>query len=407
MNAQERRAVSGLAGIFVLRMLGLFLILPVFALYAQTLQGYEPWLMGLTLGIYGLTQGLLQIPFGMLSDRIGRRPVIAAGLLIFAAGSVFAALADTLVGVLAGRALQGAGAIAAVVMALTADLTRENQRTKAMALIGMSIGAAFVLSLLLASNIDNLIGVSGIFWLTAALAIGGLLVLFVWVPAPAGRPQTAPAGGYRRQLTKALKDRRLLRLDAGIFILHAALTAMFVVIPISLTEYAKLPKTDFWQVYVPVMLLSAVFLLPMIVLAERRHWIKQFFLVAIVVLVLSQTLLIELHTSLYGIAISLFLFFLAFNLLEAMLPSLISRTVEARSKGTALGVYSSFEFFGAFVGGTVGGVLYGWLGIPAVYGFVIALLVLWFLIALGMTMPKHETIPAAVIEAATPEAIDR
>jgi MFS family permease len=389
LTPRERRAVGGLAGIFALRLLGLFLILPVFALYAERLQGQTPFLVGLALGIYGLTQGLLQIPYGMVSDRLGRKPVIVAGLLVFAAGSVIAALADTIYGVLLGRALQGAGAISAVVMALIADLTRPESRTKAMALVGMTVGASFVLALILGPVLNNLWGVPGLFWLTAALAVAGIGVLGWWVPAPTRQPATVAPEVRPRQLLKVLRNARLLRLNVGIFILHSVLTAVFVVIPVALVKHADFPLRQHWEVYLPVMLLSAVFLFPLIMLAERKRRFRLVFAGAVLLLAFAQALLWAGYQSLGAVIIGLFLFFTAFNVLEAMLPSLISKIAPAHAKGAALGVYSSFQFLGAFVGGAVGGWLYGRYGIPVVLGFNAGLLALWFLVAVSMRPSEY------------------
>jgi len=391
LTQRERHAVSGLAGIFALRLLGLFLILPVFALYAEHLQGQTPFLVGLALGIYGLTQGLLQIPYGMISDRLGRKPVIVAGLLVFAAGSVIAALADSIYGVLLGRALQGAGAISAVVVAMIADLTRAEVRSKAMALVGMTVGASFVLALILGPVLNNAWGVPGLFWLTAVLAMGGIGVVSWWVPSPARRQIHSADDLKPRQLLKVLGNVRLLRLDVGIFILHCVLTAVFVVVPMALVKHAGFPLHQHWEAYLPVMLLSAVFMFPLILLAERKRQLRLVFAGAVLLLALSQGLLREGYQSLGVILIGLFLFFTAFNVLEAMLPSLISKIAPRHAKGTALGVYSSFQFMGAFVGGAVGGWLYGRYGIPTVFLFNAVLLAVWFLVAVTMRSSEYIT----------------
>jgi MFS family permease len=388
MNANERRAVTGLGLIFALRMLGLFLILPVFAVYAETLDGHTPFLTGVALGMYGLTQGLLQLPFGYASDRFGRKPVIAFGLVVFAVGSVVAALATSLGGVIVGRALQGAGAIAAAVIALTADLTREEQRTKAMAVIGISIGASFVASLILGPVLNRWIGVPGIFWLTAGLAAGGMAVLSLWVPTPvsgAAPPARLPRA---REFGALLRDPRLLRLDLGIFFLHAGLTALFVVVPLALVRHAGLALADHWQVYLPVMLASAVVMLPLILLAERWQRVRTLFIGAVALLVLSQLGLYVGFNSLIGLYAGLFVFFVGFNTLESQLPSLISRAAPSDAKGAAIGVYTTFEFLGVFAGGSLGGWLHGHFGIGAVFVLILALFGLW--LSLALTMPPVE-----------------
>ncbi len=391
MTSIERRAVAGLAGIFALRLLGLFLILPVFALYAETLAGHTPFLVGMALGVYGLTQACLQIAFGMASDRFGRKPVIVAGLVIFAIGSATAALADTIHGVIFGRALQGAGAISAAIVALIADLTREEQRTKAMAIVGMTVGASFVVSLLLGPVLSAFIGVPGIFWLTALLAAAGIVVLMRSVPTPIRTSLHRDAEAVPRQFARVLRDTRLLRLDFGIFILHCALTSLFVVVPVALKQYAGMPSERHWEVYLPVMLLSVLPLFPAIFLAERRRLVRPVFAGAVLVLGLSQAALYTRHMSLAAVGLGLLLFFSAFNVLEATLPSLISRTAPADAKGTAIGVYSTFEFLGAFVGGATGGWLTGHYGMASVYAFNGVLLALWFVLTLSMPPMRYLT----------------
>jgi MFS family permease len=388
MNAIERRAVSGLGLIFALRLLGLFLILPVFAVYAETLDGYTPFLAGVALGVYGLTQGLLQLPFGLASDRFGRKPVIAFGLAMFAAGSVLAALSTTLTGVIVGRALQGAGAIAAAVIALTADLTREEQRTKAMAVIGITIGASFVASLMLGPVLNRWFGVPGIFWLTAVLAVGGLAVLAFWVPAPVSGVTPPARLPTVRQFGALLKDARLLRFDLGIFFLHAGLTALFAVVPLALVRHAGLAISDHWIVYLPVMLASALVMLPLILMAERRHRVREVFIGAVSLLVLSQLGLYFGFGSLAGLCAGLFIFFVGFNVLESQLPSLISRAAPPSAKGMAIGVYTTFEFLGAFAGGALGGWLHGRFGVDAVFLLTTVLFGLWLWLA--FTMPPVE-----------------
>ncbi len=346
-------------------------------------------LMGVALGIYGLTQALLQIPFGMLSDRIGRKRVIAAGLLIFAAGSVVAALATTIEWIIIGRALQGAGAIAAAAMALLADLTREEQRTKAMATFGMSIGFSFMLAIILGPILNGWVGVSGIFWITGVLALLGVVVLFKVVPTPVQSHMHHDAEADPKQFSDVLKDRQLLRLDFGIFALHLILTAMFVVIPLGLRD-AGLAVSDHWMVYLGVMVIAVAMMVPMIIIAEKKGKMKEVFTLAIMLVALAQLGLWQLSGSLWGIILLMVLFFGGFNLLEATLPSLISKMAPADKKGTAMGVYSSSQFMGAFVGGVVGGAILGWSGgvLAPVFLFTAALALLWLLTALGMERPQ-------------------
>ena len=389
MTPLERRAAVSLAGIFSLRTLGLFMILPVFALHAGDYRGATPSLMGLAIGAYGVTQSLLQIPFGLLSDRLGRKRVIAAGLLLFAAGSVVAALAASIWMVIAGRALQGTGAIAAAVMALAADLTREEQRTKAMAIIGMSIGLSFSLALVAGPALDAWIGVSGIFWLTALLALGGLAVLAKVVPDPVVSRVHRDAEPVPAQFLRVLRDRELLRLDFGILTLHMILTASFVVLPLVLRDELGLAGDRHWWLYLPVLLASVATMVPFIILAERKRRMKPVFLGAISALLVAELGLAEFHHSLFGVVSFLLVFYVGFNILEATLPSLISRTAPPDSKGTAMGFYSSSQFLGAFLGGALGGVIHQHYSTTAVFAACALAGALWLLLAAPMRSPRY------------------
>lgn len=387
MNQQESRTAFSLAGIFSLRMLGLFLILPVFALYAEHLDGVTPTLVGLAIGAYGLTQALLQIPFGMLSDRIGRKPVILGGLLLFAIGSVVAAMSDSIWGVILGRALQGSGAIAAAVMALAADLSREEHRTKVMAVIGMSIGAAFALALVLGPVLNGLIGVPGIFWLTGLLALGGMAIVVFLVPNPDLIQVHEDTEAVPSQFRQVLTNLNLLRLDMGIFVLHLIITSMFLAMPLVLRDMIGMKSGSHWMVYLPVLLLSIMFMVPFIVVAERRNKMKQVFLGSVLTLALAQIGLFLWHDTISGIVIALLLFFTAFNLLEATLPSIVSKVAPAASKGTAMGVYSTSQFAGAFVGGVTGGWIHGQFGIAGVFMFGAIAAIAWLVVASSMQNP--------------------
>lgn len=391
MTSGERRAAVALAGIFSLRMLGLFMILPVFALYAEDLAGATPALMGLAIGAYGMTQALLQIPFGLLSDRLGRKPVIAAGLLLFALGSVVAALSTSIYGIILGRALQGSGAIAAAVMALAADLTREEQRTKAMAVIGMSIGLSFSVALLAGPVLDHWVGISGIFWLTAALACVGVAVLYLLVPHPAISRPHRDAEPVPGQFLAVLRDPELLRLDFGILTLHMVLTATFTVLPLVLRDGLGLPSAVHWKFYLPVLVLSVAAMIPFIIYAERRRKLKPVFLGAILTAMLALFGMAFWHAQLVHVALLIFLFYVGFNLLEATLPSLVSKLAPPDSKGTAMGFYSSSQFFGAFLGGTIGGWLQGRAGVSGVFLFAGAATLLWLLVAASMHSPRYLT----------------
>ncbi len=388
MTPIEKRAAFSLAGIFSLRMMGLFMILPVFALFATDIEGVTPLMIGLAIGIYGLTQALFQIPFGMMSDKFGRKPIIALGLVIFAIGSVVAATADSMMGIIIGRALQGSGAIAAAVMALAADLTREEHRTKAMAVIGMSIGLSFTASLVLGPMLNGVIGVQGIFWLTAVLAIGGIFVLKFIVPTPVKSSfhrDAEPVPGY---FMNVLKDRQLQRLDYGIASLHVILTSTFIALPFALRDYAGLEVEHHWYVYLPVLLLSLGISIPFIIIAEKKRKIKEVFVAAIAGILIAQLGLVFFYDSLWAICLLLACFFIAFNTLEALLPSLIAKFSPADKKGTAMGVYSTSQFLGAFAGGVLGGAIYGWFGLPGVFFFCTVVAGAWFFVARTMETPR-------------------
>jgi len=388
MNQFETRAAFSLAGIFSLRMLGLFMIYPVFTFYAETLSGSTPMTVGLALGAYGLTQALLQIPFGMLSDRFGRKRMIAIGLVIFAAGSVVAALSGSIYGVIGGRILQGAGAVGSVILALGADLTREEVRTKTMAIIGMTIGLSFAVALVVGPLLNAVIGVSGIFWLTAMLALLGIVVLFVVTPEPNALRSHRDTGAVPALFARVLGDGQLLRLDFGIFALHAILTASFIALPNVLHDEIGIDQSHLWMVYLPVLAASVVIMIPMIIIAEAKRKMKPVFIGAIVTLGLTQLALIVWHANLVELVIVLTLFFAAFNTMEASLPSLISKAAPADAKGTAMGVYSSSQFFGIFVGGTLGGWAYGLDGPTGVFVFSAVVAALWLGVALSMKAPR-------------------
>lgn len=388
MTGGERRAAVSLALIFSLRMLGLFMILPVFTLHAKRYTGFSPTLAGLAIGIYGLTQAMLQIPFGMLSDRIGRKPVIFGGLLLFALGSAIAAVSHSIYGVILGRALQGTGAVGSTVLALTADLTREEHRTKAMAIIGMSIGLAFAAAIVAGPAITRWVGLPGLFWFTALLALAGIGVLLFRVPNPVASRFHRDAEPVPAQFMRVLKDTQLLRMDAGIFSLHLILTATFVVMPLVLQNRAGLPRTDHSLMYLAVMVVSFFLMVPCVLVAEKRRKLKQVFVTAVLILGLSQLALFAFDRHLAAVVVLLAFFFTAFNVLEATLPSLVSRLAPVEMKGTAMGVYSTSQFLGIFVGGAAGGWLYGY-SYEAVFAFCAAVAAVWFLLAITMPAPRH------------------
>jgi MFS family permease len=388
MTATERRAAFWLASVFSLRMLGLFMILPVFALYAEHLRGNTPALAGLAIGIYGFSQALFQIPFGFLSDHYGRKRIIYIGLLIFAAGSMVAALADSIYGVILGRALQGGGAVSAAVMALAADLTREEHRIKVMAMIGITIGLSFAGSMILGPVLNSWIGVPGIFWLTSLFALLGIAVVRFQVPDPVSSRVHRDAEPVASQFGRVLLDGQLLRLNFGIFTLHLLLTATFVAVPLALRD-AGLPSNQHWEIYLLALLFSIVVMVPLIIVAEKYRQLKVVFVGAILTLAATEFGLLNLHDTVLEIAALLLVFFSAFNLLEATLPSLIAKMAPPDAKGTAMGIYSSSQFLGAFAGGAIGGWLRGLLGLKGVFAFTTFGAIAWLLVAWNMANPRY------------------
>jgi predicted MFS family arabinose efflux permease len=389
MTALEKRSISGLSLIFALRMLGLFMILPVFSISADQYSGSTPMLIGLAIGAYGLTQALLQIPFGMLSDRFGRKQIITLGLLLFAAGSVVAALAESIEVVIIGRLLQGSGAVAAAVMALTADLTRDEQRTKAMASIGISIGMSFSIALATGAALENWIGLSGIFWATALMALLGVVVLHLWVPTPHRRVSHRDIEPVPRQFSKVLRNPQIMRLVLSIMLLHLLLTTSFFALPLALQDSAGLDKSQHVMAYLPILLLAFVAMVPFIIIAEKKRKMKPVFLGAIAVLGLAQLGWAVLPTSLAMLLFCLWLFFTAFNILEASLPSMMSKLSPLENKGTAMGIYSSAQFIGAFIGGAMGGILYQQFGLQGIFFASSLLIVVWLLLVFPMQAPRH------------------
>ena len=387
MTATERRASFGLASIYGLRMLGLFIILPVFALYAQHLPGGESHLlMGIALGAYGLTQAILQIPAGWLSDRYGRKPVIYISLILFALGSFIAAYAGDIYWVIIGRVVQGAGALNAAVMALTADLTREEVRTRAMAMIGITIGITFSISMVLSPLLNSVLSVPGIFAMTGVLALLAMGVVKFVIPDPAITRFHSDTEASWAHFAEVLRNKELLRLDFGIFSLHAILLSVFMQVPFVL-ERDGLELSRHWYVYLPVMLIAFFMMVPPIIIAEKKARMKQIFMLAIFLAMCGQALLMFAQHSVWGVAVALLIFFTAFNVLEATLPSMISKIAPLAAKGTAMGVYSSAQFLGAFFGAAMGGALMQYVGGNAVFVLAIVLLLLWLIVASGMQPP--------------------
>lgn len=391
MSSTEQRAAAGLAAVFAFRMLGMFMVLPVLATYGQDLAGATPLLIGLAIGAYGLTQAALQIPFGMLSDRIGRLPVIYFGLLVFAFGAGLAACADSIWGVIAGRVLQGAGAISAAVMALLSDLTREQHRTKAMATIGMSIGLSFAVAMVVGPLLTRAFGLAGLFWATAAMALLGILIVAVLVPRRPRALATREAGVAPQALGPTLRHPDLLRLDFGIAALHAILMASFVALPLALVEQGGLPKEEHWWVYLSALLVGFFAMIPFIIYGEKKRQMKRVLLGAVSVLLLCELFFWQFGGSLRALVIGNVVFFAAFNLLEASLPSLISKVAPAGGKGTAMGVYSTSQFLGAALGGLLGGWLFQQGGVDAVFLGCALLAALWLAFAATMREPPYVT----------------
>jgi MFS family permease len=386
MTPVELRASMSLASIFGLRLLGMFVILPVFAIYAERLPGGDNLtLVGIAIGAYGLTQAILQIPFGWWSDRYGRKPVIYVGLAVFAGGSFIAAAAPNLYIVILGRVLQGGGAISAAVMAMAADLTREEQRTKAMAMIGSTIGLSFALSLVASPWLNHHIGVPGIFALTGVLAMLAMLVVWRVVPDVTD-VRRASKSGVLRDFLSVLVHPQLARLNYGVFALHAVLMALFIAIPFSLRD-AGLPLGEHWKIYLPVMLGSFVLMLPAVMGQGRAGRLKMYFTGSVALLVIAHLALPWLGGSVALLTVFLLLFFAPFNVLEALLPTLTSKLAPAQSKGVAIGVYSSVQFLGTFVGAVVGGFAYGRWGLSGVVIVNAVLLAIWLVASFGMRAP--------------------
>lgn len=392
MTGTEIRASASLASIFALRMLGLFLILPVFAVHAKTMTGgASATMIGLAMGIYGLTQAFGQIPFGVASDKYGRKRVIVIGLILFALGSFIAAAADSLLWVVIGRAVQGAGAISAAVTAMIADSTREEHRTKAMAMVGGSIGITFALSLVVAPLLYRAIGMGGIFALTGVLSLLAIgVVLYVVPAAPA---TVAVAAGARVSLREVLRNRELMRLNFGVFALHMMQMAMFVVVPAALVQALGLPLAEHWKIYLPVMLGSFLLMLPPLFAGERRGHMKQVFVGAIALLLLVQIgfgLFLAHPGNHWWLLALLLAFFISFNILEASQPSLVSRIAPPAAKGAALGVYNTLQSLGLFVGGALGGWLRQHQGPASVFVLGIVASLCWLIIAANMkNLPRR------------------
>ncbi|OTG99952.1 MULTISPECIES: MFS transporter [Acinetobacter] len=387
MNALERRSTFALSSIFALRMLGLFMIIPVFSVAGQSYQGATPALIGLAVGVYGLTQAILQIPFSLLADRFSRKPLVILGLLLFALGGAVAAMSESIYGVIIGRAIAGGGAVSAVVMALLADVTREEQRSKAMAVMGMSIGVSFMVAFSLGPWLTSLVGISGLFWVTTIMGVAAISMLLL-VPKVT-RHHRNYQQGYVTQLKQVLKMGDLNRLHVSVFALHLLLTAMFIYMPSQLIEFADIPLSRHGLVYLPLLVISLFFAFPSIILAEKYRKMRGIFLTAIGGIVLGLLVLIFGFESKYILLLGLALFFIAFNVMEALLPSWLSKSAPIQSKATAMGVNASSQFLGAFFGGMIGGQLLILNNTSMGWGILTAIAVVWLLISFGLVQPRY------------------
>jgi predicted MFS family arabinose efflux permease len=386
-TAIEKRAVFSIASLYGFRMLGLFMVLPVMSLYFEGYHQSSAFMLGLALGIYGLTQAIFQIPLGLLSDKIGRRPVILGGILLFVLGSVIAALADSAMGVVIGRALQGMGAIASTLMALVTDLTAEQNRTKAMASIGGSIGISFAIAMVLGPIVAASYGMAGIFWLTALLGLVGAAILINAIPKTFSMRKNRETNTDLQQLGYLLREPSLMRLNLGIFFLHLTLMAAFVVIPTVLVQQLGINPDQLWWVYLCLLGGGFIAMLPAMIFAEKRNAQKKIFVLAVVLMTVAMFVLGNAHNAVITISM-LFVYFAAFNLLEASLPSWLSKVCPVGNRGTAMGIYSTCQFLGTFIGGILGGFALAYLGIQGLFWLLALLLLSWCFVAATMASPK-------------------
>ena len=387
MNALERRSTFALSSIFALRMLGLFMIIPVFSVAGQSYEYATPALIGLAVGIYGLTQAILQIPFSLIADRYSRKPLVVLGLLLFALGGAVAGVSDSFYGVIIGRAIAGGGAVSAVVMALLADVTREENRMKAMAVMGMSIGLSFVVAFTMGPWVTGLVGISGLFWVTTVMGLAAIAMLLM-VPKVTRHHKNFQQG-YLEQLKQVLKMGDLNRLHISVFTLHLLLTAMFIYVPSQLIEVAELPLSSHGWVYLPLLVVSLFFAFPSIVLAEKYRKMRSIFLTAIGGIILGLLFMIFGFESKYVLIGGLGLFFIAFNVMEALLPSWLSKAAPIQSKATAMGVNASSQFLGAFFGGIIGGQLLLLNNTSLGWSILSAIAIIWLLMSFGLAQPRY------------------
>ena len=386
MSPLEIKSSVLLASIYSLRMLGIFLILPIFAIYASDLSDRPTeFQIGLAFGIYGLAQAILQVPFGMTSDRLGRKPVIYFGLLLFIIGSFIAGISEQIEGVIIGRAIQGSGAISAVLTAFLSDLTSDKSRTKGMAIIGASIGLTFALSLVISPILNELIGVPGIFLLMGILAFIALGVVKFFIDEPVDKKKIDSESV--NDIKSILKNFDLNRLNFGIFTLHASQISMFMAIPFYLINQGETPLNQHWSIYLPVLVVSLIFIVPMIIFSEKKNKVKEFFMFSIALLFATQFLFIYSSNGIVGIVMALTFYFIGFNYLEASLPSLVSKLAPIQRRGLALGVYNTSQSLGIFVGGSFGGLIANFYGYQGTFLFCSLLIMIWFILSISMKTP--------------------
>lgn len=391
MNSIEIKATTGLSLVYAFRMLGMFMVLPVMSLYGDALQGATPILIGLAIGAYGYTQAILQIPLGVLSDRVGRLPIILIGLVLFLIGSVVAAMSDTIYGVLVGRIIQGMGAISAAVMALLSDLTREQNRTKAMATIGMSIGSSFAVAIICGPIIANHFGLHGLFWFIAAMAIVGFMLMLFVVPKPSKQLSSRESNVAKANFWGTLKNSDLVRLDFSIAFVHLIMMANFLALPLLLLNDAKLPKSEHWWVYLVAFVGSAIGMVPMIIYGEKKRKLKYVLIACVGILLACSCFFLLEHNSVWSLLLGILVFFIAFNTIEAILPSMISKVAKAGTKGTAMGIFSTSQFLGAGLGASLGGVLIKFGGLTATFVGSAVMCIIWLLILIKMKEPPYVT----------------
>ncbi|MCL9667242.1 MFS transporter [Rosenbergiella epipactidis] len=397
MTPLELRATWGLGTVFSLRMLGMFMVLPVLTTYGMALQGATEGLIGLAIGIYGLAQAIFQIPFGLLSDRVGRKPLIVGGLLVFVLGSVVAATTTSIWGIILGRALQGSGAIAAAVMALLSDLTREQNRTKAMAFIGVSFGVTFAIAMVIGPIVTHFLGLHALFWMIAVLASLGILITLLVVPSTSEHVLNRESGMVKGSFSKVLANPKLLKLNAGILFLHILLMSSFVALPGEF-EQAGFPASEHWKVYLVTMLIAFVGVVPFIIIAEVKRKMKLVFVSCVALLLIAELVLWQAGAHFWTLVVGVQLFFFAFNLMEAILPSLISKESPAGYKGTAMGIYSTSQFLGVAIGGSVGGWVFQHVDAQAVFLLGAGIAIVWLLVSLTMQEPPYVSSLRVVID---------